>query len=55
MLKISKFFKELYYENYIIEMFRGSLIHVKMLLYISTAPCPVSIHVYILISKSDNV
>jgi len=42
MLKIPKFVNELYYENYKIEMIRGSLIHVKMLLYFlvfKLSPC----------------
>jgi hypothetical protein len=47
MLKIPKFLKELYYGTDIIEMIRGSLIHVKMLFYISTARRPVSVYVYI--------
>jgi hypothetical protein len=55
MLKIPKFVNELYYETDIILMFLGSLIHVKMLLYISTAPCSVSIYLYIVISTSDDV
>jgi hypothetical protein len=55
MLNLPKFVNELYYETGIIKMFRGSLIYVKMLFYISTAPCPVSIYVYTLNSTSDKV
>jgi hypothetical protein len=55
MLKIPKFVNKLCYETDIIELFRGSLIRVKMLFYISTAPCPVSIYVYILISTIGKV
>jgi len=55
MLKIPKFVNDLYYENDIIEIFRGSLIHVKIIFYISTTPCPVSVHAYILMSTGDNV
>jgi len=54
-LKIPKFVNELYCETDITEMFRGSLIHVQMLLNISTALCPISIYVYIVIGTSDNV